>query len=105
MSGHNQRMNAAQHKIQSAMAFDMERKLQGKMNELPDIKQFMKHLRVGVNSAMAEHAGLAKLLIDKGVITSAEYMDAMVDALEEEAERCEVLVRRVYGLPDTVTFE
>lgn len=103
-SRHQQRMIAAQHKIQSALAFDLESRLRGKVNEIPEITRYAKHLRVGINSAMAEHAGLAKLLIDKGVITEEEYREAMVQALEEEADRTESIVRQDWDLPDHVTF-
>lgn len=46
-----------------------------------------KHLRVGVNSAMSEHAGLAWLLIKKGLISREEYLRSIADRMEEEAER------------------
>lgn len=46
-----------------------------------------KHLRVGVNSAMCESAALARLLIDKGVITSEEYEQTITAEMAREVER------------------
>jgi hypothetical protein len=46
-----------------------------------------KHLRVGVNSAMCDHAALARLLIEKGIITEAEYRQAITDEMAREVER------------------
>ena len=46
----------------------------------------LKHLRVGVNSAMCDTAALAGLLISKGIITREEYVKAIADQMEAEAE-------------------
>lgn len=46
-----------------------------------------KHLRVGVNSALCGQAALARLLIDKGVITEDEYVAAINDELQREVDR------------------
>jgi hypothetical protein len=46
-----------------------------------------KHLRVGVNAAMADHSGLATLLIEKGVFTMEEYCEAVANSMEAEKER------------------
>lgn len=48
-----------------------------------------KHLRVGVNSALCDSAGLARLLIEKGVITEAEYTQAIEDEMAREVKRYE----------------
>ena len=56
----------------------------------------LKHLRVGVNSAMVDSAGLATLLIEKGIITGDEYEKALADAMEHERERYEALLSEVY---------
>jgi hypothetical protein len=44
----------------------------------------VKHLRVGVNASMVDHAGLVMLLIEKGIITDAEYLSKIADAMERE---------------------
>ena len=65
----------ALHGMQSAVAFDHDR---GGRDGEP------KHLRVGVNSAHVAVAALAKLLIDKGVITLDEIEEANRLAMNEE---------------------
>jgi hypothetical protein len=45
-----------------------------------------KHLRVGVNVALADQGALVKLLIDKGVITEDEYGDAIVAGMQREVD-------------------
>lgn len=48
-----------------------------------------KHLRVGVNVALSDHGALVKLLIDKGLITEVEYMQAIVEGMRLEVQRYE----------------
>lgn len=48
-----------------------------------------KHLRVGVNSSLCDSSALAKLLIRKGVISEAEYVDAITREMNDEVERYE----------------
>lgn len=48
-----------------------------------------KHLRTGINSALCDNSALAKLLIAKGVITLAEYEQAITDEMNAEVERYE----------------
>lgn len=43
-----------------------------------------KHLRVGVNSAMVEHSALARLLIAKGLLSEAEYLEALAEGMRAE---------------------
>lgn len=46
-----------------------------------------KHLRVGIDLSKAEQAGLARLLIDKGLFTITEYEEYMRLAVNEELAR------------------
>lgn len=46
----------------------------------------------------ADAAGLATLLIEKGVITTEEYLDAVADSAEREAERMEHEISVRYGV-------
>ena len=62
-----------------------------------------KHLGVGINSAMVDHGALVKLLIDKGVITHAEYMKAIADAMEGEKSRYEKTLSKHFG--KTITLK
>lgn len=48
-----------------------------------------KHLRVGGNSAMCDHAALVRLLIAKGLFTEEEYGKEIADEMERERERYE----------------
>ena len=65
--------------VQSAIAWAMTHP-DREINKLVEPK----HLRVGVDSSMISHLGLAKLLIAKGIFTLQEYEEAMADAAEEE---------------------
>lgn len=56
-----------------------------------------KHLRVGINAAMADHAGLAGLLIAKGVFTEDEYLEAIAGSMETEKARYEKLLSERHG--------
>lgn len=68
------------HAMQSGVAMDMN------INPKPTEP---KHLRVGINSTMADHAGLVGLLISKGVFTEKEYLAAITQSMKEEKERYE----------------
>lgn len=61
-----------------------------------------KHLRVGVNSAMVDTATIAKLLIEKGIITEEEYFKTLADQMEEEAALYQAELTRRYGLNITL---
>lgn len=75
-----ERYNSAAHAMQSGVAQD---------HALGSRDGSPKHLRVGVNSALVNQAALAKLLIDKGIITEDEYLIAVVEAMEDEVRRYE----------------
>lgn len=75
---HNQRYFLAAHAMQTGVEFSKD-----KSDQTP------KQLRVGINSAMSEHAGLATLLMEKGLFTKEEYLKAIADAMEDEAKRYE----------------
>jgi hypothetical protein len=71
------RYMAAAHAMQTGVAAKMQRE---------PAETTPKHLRVGVNSAMVGNAALAKLLIEKGIFTEAEYFQAQADAMEAERD-------------------
>lgn len=93
-----QRYMAAQHRMQSAVRFEIDTLGMDEAGANP------KHLRTGLNAVMSDLGFLSKLLIDKGIITDAEYFDALVEAAEAEADRMVKHVRQKCGLPDTVNF-
>lgn len=61
------------HGIQSVKAVE----LGGSFGDAPMEKYKPKHLRVGIDITKAEMAGLAYLLIKKGLFTLEEYEEAM----------------------------
>lgn len=87
---HTARYDRACHAMQSGVAMQMQ--MGGR---LPEIEP--KHLRVGVNSAMAEHSALAQALIAKGIITKREYIAALADAMEREARSYEDRLTNAMG--------
>lgn len=46
-----------------------------------------KHLRVGINAAMCDHGALVRLLVEKGIIAEADYLQAITDETRREVER------------------
>jgi len=92
------RYAAAMHRMQSAVAHMIAQL------GLKGAGADPKRLRVGVNSALADHGALVKLLVAKGVFTEDEYGQAIVEGAESEAEARVADARRTCGLPDTVDF-
>ena len=86
----DERWRAASHAMQSGVAMEMN---------LPDRQSATepKHLRVGINAAMSDHAGLVKLLVDKGLITNEEYMKAIADQMEIEKADYEARLSAHFG--------
>jgi hypothetical protein len=78
----------ALHAMQTGVAFIMGREPQ---------ETEAKHLRVGVNSAMCDNAALARLLIQKGVISEQEYLAAIAKEMNNEADRYEARVQSYLG--------
>ena len=76
------RITNAQHAMQSGVAYEMELSNRHQATE-------PKHLRVGINNALVEVSALAKLFIDKGLISELEYLGALANAYEEEQHRYE----------------
>jgi hypothetical protein len=76
------RYESALHAMQSGVAMEMNDPDRASATE-------PKHLRVGINAAMADHAGLVTLLIEKGVFTMEEYLAAICGSMEQEKKRYE----------------
>lgn len=68
---------AAAHGMQTGVAYELEK---DPSSGTP------KHLRVGVNSAMVEHAALIHLLVDKKIIGALEYRRAIAEGMENERD-------------------
>lgn len=88
-----ERHRAAAHAMQAGVAMEM--------NISPGPTS-PKHLRVGINSALVDQGALAKLLVDKGVITSLEYAEACATMMEGEKERYEKDLSEYFGRPVTL---
>ncbi|MCW2317267.1 hypothetical protein M2322_002826 [Rhodoblastus acidophilus] len=83
------RYDAAAHRVQTGIAF---------MMGTHDYKATEpKHLRVGVDLTKADQGSLARLLVEKGVITEKEYVEAMVKGMEAEADNYAKVVRAAMG--------
>lgn len=65
-----------QHAVQSGIAMEMAR------GEAADTQP--KHLRLGVNTALADHGALVALLIDKGLFTLDEYQAKRLECWQRE---------------------
>jgi hypothetical protein len=76
----NKTLEQASHAMQSGVAMEM--------NYDPGPTE-PKHLRVGVNAALVYQAALARLLVDKGIISWDEYNAAITDEMNREVERYE----------------
>lgn len=87
------RYQVALHAMQSGVAVEMTHR--------PEPTS-PKHLRVGVNAAHVDHNGLVNLLIEKGLITRAEYVEAMADAMEVEKARYERHLSELIGAKITL---
>lgn len=61
-----------------------------------------KHLRVGTNAAHIGYSAIARLLIDKGVITEQEYFTTLADVAVEEQRNYEKRLSDHYGKPVTL---
>jgi hypothetical protein len=75
------RWKQAAHAVQTGIALGMT---QGR-----DPGTEPKHLRMGVNASMCDHAALARLLMAKGVFTEEEYHEAIAAEMEAEKARYE----------------
>jgi len=86
-----QRYLDAMHAVQTGVMYEQETN--------PDT---LKHLRVGVNSALITASAVARLLIDKGVFTEAEYWAKLADLAEEEKAAYERRLTEHFGRPITL---
>ena len=76
------------HAMQTGVAFKIEK---DNKDTTP------KHLRVGINVAMSDHAALMNLLIKKGIVTEDEYYDALIESMEREVKMYQNKLKEIYG--------
>src|SRR5690348_9895170 len=96
------RYMAAAHGIQSATAFLMDLAEQ-RQDASIDPGTTPKHLRVGVNMTMVDNGAIARLLIDKGIIQEADYMEYVAQMAEKELADLTKRAREASGIPQ-LTF-
>lgn len=82
----------AAHKVQTAIATLMNISIYKAVEP--------KHLRVGIDTQKADQGSLARLLIHKGIFTEEEYLEAIANGMEAEADSYEQEVREKYGNPN-----
>lgn len=86
----------AAHGVQTAIKYEMlQRGLDADSHKLLN---YAKHLRVGIDLGKADMAGLAGLLIRKGFITEAEYLEAMRLGANEELARYNEHINTTYNV-------
>lgn len=78
---------ALQHAMQTGVKLTLHRTLRADTDAT--VKRELKHLRVGINSALVETGALTKCLVDAGVITLADFMDARIELLQRDVESYE----------------
>jgi hypothetical protein len=88
-----ERYLAAAHAMQSGVAAEMQH---------DPACTAPKHLRVGVNSSLVNSSALAELLIAKGIITDAEYVEALAKGMECEQARYEQMLSARLGTKVTL---
>ena len=90
------RYKAAAHGMQSGVALQRQKEIERGIPE-DERETGPKHLRVGVNSAMADHGALVELLISKNVLTREEYFEAITNAMERERASYEEALSKALG--------
>lgn len=89
----HERYKALCHAMQSGVAAEIAK---------DDRSVQLKHLRVGINVALCDHSALVQLLIEKGVVTSDEYLARIVAEMEAEVQRYEARLEKMYGAKITL---
>jgi hypothetical protein len=85
------RYHAAAHAVQSGVAHELE--------AIDPSSGSPKHLRTGVNLLFCGASAMVKLLVAKGIITEAEYDDALIAEIEAEQTRYEARLSEHHGRP------
>ena len=94
-----QEHQAAQHAMQSGV----RQELSYELPDLPEnIARFLKHERVGINTALCDHSALVYLLIKKGLFAEAEYFEAARDEMRREVGRYEERLTALLGIKVTL---
>lgn len=93
----------AVHAIQSGVAMEQQRERDAHMaaRGISDPTDWMlnnhKHLRVGINTTKCEHAALVGLLLEGGIITQEQYLEALTLQVNAEVEADEKRLSQAFG--------
>lgn len=82
----------AMHGMQSGVQLDMQAELGGLVVS-DNLIRALKHLRVGINSALVNDAALIRLLVKRGIVTEAEYLEEVRLEANRELDRYEDRLR------------
>lgn len=88
----NQRYHAAMHAVQSAVALDIQ--VSGDNGAGADHK----HLRTGINACLVDSLAVSRLLMQKGIFSESEYLEAIALAAEAEVGRMTARLRERTGV-------
>ena len=104
MSHDEAAMEGRIQELQHAMQTGVLNTLQCDGVAIHDIKleRELKHLRVGINSAMINHSALVAVLVDKGIITFTEYQNHRLTLYAAEVRRYEQTLSARMGVNVTL---
>jgi hypothetical protein len=84
----SQRLTTLTAQMQSGVAFTQQADWEN-AGIHPTYASELKHLRVGVNSALVQMAALARILERAGICTTEEYLESCCLEMEREVDRYE----------------
>jgi hypothetical protein len=90
------RYGALMHAMQTGIEYGVDETLPRDVP--PSLFRALKHLRVGINSCLINQAALSELLVAKGVFTDDEYLNKMLEKLEQEVRSYEQLLTQQKGV-------
>lgn len=92
-------LNRLIHQMQAGVKWLMEFRASKGIHPQEDISDCgPKHLRVGVNNAMCEHAALVALLVDMGVIAYKDYLRVQLEFAEREVNSYKRKIKDEFGM-------
>jgi len=98
-----ERYKALCHAVQTGIGWEIagENPTCFDINADPNLRAH-KHLRVGIDVTKSDQGSLVALLIEKGVITDDEYLDAILAGAEREKALYEAHLSARFGKPVTL---
>lgn len=62
----------------------------------------LKHIRVGINSALCSVSALMLILVEKGLVTEEEYFTKLLELVKEDVKDYEAKLTQLIGKPITL---